>query len=604
MTSPVLGEQLRPGPEDSFIGRTIAGKWRIERKLGAGGMGTVFLATDLAVDRQVALKFLLPALAAETEYRARFEKEARVMAKVDHPNLMTLYGVERDGEVPFLVMKYVPGRTLAKLIKDRVKLSLTEAMPLVKQMCAALTALHAQGYVHRDLKPGNIIVSDDGQVTLLDFGLIRSHDAGLTRPGMTLGSPFYMSPEQAMGDTVDARSDLYTLGVVLTELLTGQRPFTETDAHATLLAHLEKPPIPAHELDAAVPQAVSEVLLKALEKRPHLRQQSIAALMAELHEAAAVSATMVVAAPMARQPVKPGPVDPTASAAMKAEPSRAQGTVPEGVPGVAKKGDSGKQGPVAEDGPGAAAKKSESGKQGAVPEDAPSAPVKKGDSSKHGTVPEGVVGAVKKDRDSSRPGEAVSSVKQETVVESLPNLLKKGDSGKQSPVEDGAKKSPWDQSEATVAERQARPTKSEWPFEQQTDVAVPVVRLSGDAGTGSARKTTRTGPVLTPQESAQTLVGLEAIDRPSQQTLSGVSDVTPSASDPGRTMAAIPQVDGGTDPSAEVFQGTTVDQGTRVAPPAIVRRTWFDEGTPSWVFVGIGGGTVLIIALLLWIVFG
>ena len=216
MTSSGNGETSKPGFEDAFIGRTVAGKWRIEKKLGAGGMGTVYLATDLSVDRPVALKFLLPALAAETEYRARFEQEARVMAKVDHPNLVTLYGVERDGEVPFLVMKYVAGRTLARLIKERGFLPLHEAMPLVKQLTAALTTLHSQGYIHRDFKPGNVIVSDDGHVTVLDFGLIRSRvDSGLTRPGMAIGSPFYMSPEQAIGEPVDARSDLYTLGVVL-----------------------------------------------------------------------------------------------------------------------------------------------------------------------------------------------------------------------------------------------------------------------------------------------------------------------------------------------------------------------------------------------------
>jgi serine/threonine-protein kinase len=302
MTSPGSADQPSRLPfDDTFIGRTLSGKWRIEKKLGAGGMGTVFLATDLTVDRPVALKFLLPAIAAETEYRARFEQEARVMAKVDHPNLVTLYGVERDGEVPFLVMKYVTGRTLAQLIKEESRVPLPQAMPLIKQMGSALTALHSQGYVHRDLKPGNVIVSPDGQVTLLDFGLARSHGVGLTRPGVALGSPFYMSPEQALADTVDARSDLYTFAVLVTELLTGKRPFREGDAHASLLAHLEKAPTPPHELDPAVPRSVSEVLLRALAKKPVERQQTVAQFMNELSEAAAVAATMV-----ARSPVKKG----------------------------------------------------------------------------------------------------------------------------------------------------------------------------------------------------------------------------------------------------------------------------------------------------------
>jgi serine/threonine protein kinase len=283
--------------DDDFIGRTIAGKWRVEKKLGAGGMGTVYLATDLSVDRPVALKFLLPVLAGQSEYRARFEQEARVMAKVDHPNLVTLYGVERDGEIPFLVMKHVTGRTLANVIEERTKLSLNEAMPLIKQMTAALVALHVHGYVHRDLKPGNVIVSEEGHVTLLDFGLIRSHDNALTQPGVALGSPFYMSPEQALAEAVDARSDLYTLAVVLTELLSGKRPFHESDAHAALLAHLEKAPTSPHELDPSIPEGVSTVLLRALEKKPINRQQSVAQFMAEFSEAAAVSATVVVQDP-------------------------------------------------------------------------------------------------------------------------------------------------------------------------------------------------------------------------------------------------------------------------------------------------------------------
>lgn len=271
--------------DDPLIGRTIAGKWRVEKSLGSGGMGSVYLARDLSIDRPVALKFLQKVLAAQPEYRARFEHEARVMAKVDHPNLVTLYGVEREGDVPFLVMKFVTGRTLAKLIKDQGKLTLAEVMPLLTQVVSALTALHSQGYVHRDLKPGNIMVSDDGAVTLLDFGLIRTRGQDLTQPGMALGSPFYMSPEQAVGQAVDFRSDLYTLGVVLTELLTGKRPFAETDAHASLLAHLERPPMAAHELEPSVPKSVSRVLLQALEKRPEDRQRSATELLEQLTEA-------------------------------------------------------------------------------------------------------------------------------------------------------------------------------------------------------------------------------------------------------------------------------------------------------------------------------
>lgn len=502
MTSPMKVDQPRVGLDDSLIGRTISGKWRVEKRLGAGGMGTVYLATDLTVDRPVALKFLLPALAAETEYRARFEQEARVMAKVDHPNLVTLYGVERDGEVPFLVMKHVTGRTLARFIKERGKLSLTEAMPLIKQMGAALTALHSQGYVHRDLKPGNVIVSDDGHVTLLDFGLIRSHDTGLTRPGVALGSPFYMSPEQALADTVDARSDLYTFAVVLTELLAGKRPFTETDAHAVLLAHLEKLPTPAHELEPSIPLGVSNVLLTALEKRPANRQQSVAEFMSQLSEAAAVSATMVV----------PQPLAPTVNA-------RA----------TSRKGDSGRQRPLGEGEP--------------------------------------------------EPTRAESPL-----------------AGSRRPTT-----RPEDDDESTVSARtRARRALEAGKEGQGTDVSVPVTPEPA-RGTASSKRTLLETPVvpLTPAESSQTVIGLDEV-KASQQTLSAVSEVTPaSTNDSSKTLAVLsPVPEASTDPSAPVLQVPRAAGKVRSAR----RPTLITPDTPPWVFVAIGSGAVLIVALVLWLV--
>jgi serine/threonine protein kinase len=304
MTTPIP-PQAPPTPfQDSLLGRTVMGKWRIEKRLGAGGMGTVYLAHDVTVDRPVALKFLLPSLVAQTEYRARFEQEARTMAKVDHPNLATLYSVERDGEVPFLVMKYVTGKTLAQRLKERPRVPLLEAAALIRQMGDALMALHGKGFVHRDLKPGNVIVSDAGHVTLLDFGLVRSTDAGLTRPGVALGSPFYMSPEQAIAGTLDARSDLYTFGVLITEVLTGKRPFPETEAHASLLAHLEKAPTPAHVLDPTVPESVSLVVLEALRKKPHERPSSVAAFTERLLQAISGAVAASTAQHQALKPPK------------------------------------------------------------------------------------------------------------------------------------------------------------------------------------------------------------------------------------------------------------------------------------------------------------
>ncbi|MDX2011052.1 MAG: serine/threonine-protein kinase [Myxococcaceae bacterium] len=485
MTPSSGGDPSKPGFDDALIGRTVSGKWRIEKKLGVGGMGTVYLATDLSVDRPVALKFLLPALAAETEYRARFEQEARVMAKVDHPNLVTLYGVERDGEVPFLVMKYVTGRTLARLIKDRGFVPLSEALPLIKQLTSALTALHAQGYIHRDFKPGNVIVSDEGHVTVLDFGLIRSRvDNGLTRPGIALGSPFYMSPEQAIGETVDARSDLYTLAVVLTELLTGKRPFVETDAHAVLLAHLEKLPASATELNPLVPGSVSVVLLTALSKKPADRQASVAELWQQLSDAAATSGTVV------------GP--PPSSGA-----SGARRVV---------KGDSGRQKPVPD-------------------------------------------------------------------------------------VESGPRRGRFDDDEQTVSARRRAKAQEL----AATDTSAPIVDEP------AARKPAKTFvevPVqTTPEAPAETMVGLPSV---SQATLSGVSEVTPSGtSDSARTLAALPPVAPTTKAAlpSQTMQG--LDEVTDSNPEGLRPRTLreaFTTDAPAWVYVAIGGASVLVVALLLWLV--
>jgi serine/threonine-protein kinase len=270
------------------VGQIILGKWRLDRCLGQGGMGTVFLARELSIDREVALKFPHPSLVALDEYRSRFEREARVMAQVEHPNLVTLYSIEHDGSSPFLVLKFVPGKTLCK-VRGAGPMPVNEAMPLVLQMAAALLALHSRGFVHRDLKPSNVMVEPDGHVTVLDFGLTRSAAQDLTRPGVTHGSPQYMSPEQVMGSTLDGRSDLYSLALVTSELLVGHRPYGD-EAGPQLLQHLEAEPEPAHVGNPALPEAVSSVLLKALRKRPADRFATVTAFAEALVRAAEVDA--------------------------------------------------------------------------------------------------------------------------------------------------------------------------------------------------------------------------------------------------------------------------------------------------------------------------
>jgi serine/threonine protein kinase len=303
---------------DPNIGRLLAQQWRLERRLGGGGMGSVYLATEVRLGREVAVKVLHPRLAAVPEHRERFEREARVMAKLEHPNLATLFAVEVDKQVPFLVMKVVRGRTLARLVTKRPGgWSLADTLPVITQVGAALSELHRCGFVHRDLKPGNIMVTATGHVTLLDYGLTRTIASTLTQPGVVLGSPQFMSPEQVMARPLDARSDQYSLALLCSLLLTGRLPYATRSTMTMLVQHVEHEPEAAHVSNPAVPRAVSDVLLKAMRKRAQDRYESIERFIAELEKAAGVPPSVAAEAQRDELPTptpapmpKPGPPVP------------------------------------------------------------------------------------------------------------------------------------------------------------------------------------------------------------------------------------------------------------------------------------------------------
>jgi serine/threonine protein kinase len=207
-------------------GRILDGRYQLGSLLGVGGMARVYLASDRVLERQVAVKVLSLPYAQDPLFVERFRREARSAARLSHPNIVAVFDSGSDAGLHYLVMEYVAGQSLAQLLADRGRLAPRRAAELAIEVCRALAAAHAQGLVHRDVKPGNVLVTEDGRVKVTDFGIVKAAAATtLTGTGTVLGTAAYLSPEQAQGGPVDARSDLYSLGCVLYELLCGSPPF-------------------------------------------------------------------------------------------------------------------------------------------------------------------------------------------------------------------------------------------------------------------------------------------------------------------------------------------------------------------------------------------
>jgi hypothetical protein len=262
---------------DLALDSTFAG-CRIEAVAGRGGMGVVYRATQLGLDRVVALKLVAPERAADANFRARFERESRVAAAIEHPNIIPVYGAgEEDGRL-YLLMRWVPGTDLQALIRRSGRLGHVHAANIVAQVAAGLDAAHAVGLVHRDVKPANVLLGGEdgsGHVYLSDFGLTLdpSADTRVTDSGEWFGTVDFMAPEQFEGDRPDARTDVYALGCVLNAALTGEPPFTRGSVPGTILAHLNDPP-PRPSATTGVPRAFDEVVARALAKRRSDRYQS------------------------------------------------------------------------------------------------------------------------------------------------------------------------------------------------------------------------------------------------------------------------------------------------------------------------------------------
>src|SRR3954470_5306858 len=268
---------------------SVVGGFRIERTLGHGGMGIVYLATELRLDRQVALKVIRTELAGDEDFRARFRSESRTAASVEHPRVVTVFGAgERDGLL-YVSMRYVPGRDLGRIVAEDGPLSPDDAARLIAQVADGLDAVHAAGLVHRDVKPHNVIVDEDGDAHLTDFGLAKAMGAttGLTATGQVIGTVDYMAPEQIEARRVDARTDVYALGGVLYHAITGKVPYAERESSAKMWAHVNEAPPSTGGRSASVLDAV---IRRAMAKDPADRYPSAgdlgrAAVAASLGEA-------------------------------------------------------------------------------------------------------------------------------------------------------------------------------------------------------------------------------------------------------------------------------------------------------------------------------
>jgi len=279
-------------PKDPFIGRDIlGGQYQILEKIGTGGMGSVYKASQPAMNRMVAIKILHPKLANRKDLTSRFRREARAMSQLSHPNTVKVFNfgeLEEDGSL-YIVMEMLEGKNLNQSVRKDGPIPRERAIPILIQVCGALQEAHDLGIVHRDLKPENIFLSRQGGITdypkVLDFGLAkvteRQMNPGsiiLTQEGMVFGTPEFMSPEQAQGKTLDARSDIYSLAVILYEVLTGKLPFTAKSPMEYIQKHVTEPIIPLSERvpERRFPKELDLVLARALSKKPEQRYQTAA----------------------------------------------------------------------------------------------------------------------------------------------------------------------------------------------------------------------------------------------------------------------------------------------------------------------------------------
>ncbi len=268
------------------VGESV-GPYKIVEYIGQGGMATIFKAHQTTLDRFVALKVIHPALKEDQAFLNRLNREASIIAKLNHPNIVTVYDLSDFEGVPFLILRFIDGKTLKAVLQEQ-RLNTQQILKIVRPIADALAYAHSRGVLHRDVKPSNILIDNEGHVYLTDFGLARLAHSGESTSShdMMIGSPHYISPEQAKSEAVDTRTDIYSLGIVLFEMFTGRVPFSAETPYGTILAQINQAPPAPRELNPKIPAAVEQVILKALAKDPRQRYSSVREMMRALENAA------------------------------------------------------------------------------------------------------------------------------------------------------------------------------------------------------------------------------------------------------------------------------------------------------------------------------
>ncbi|MFE6825141.1 protein kinase [Streptomyces sp. NPDC057690] len=287
------------GAQGRYAGRALAaGRYQLRDLLGEGGMASVHLAYDAVLDRQVAVKTLHTELGREQAFRERFRREAQAVAKLTHTNIVSVFDTGEDDveglTTPYIVMEYIEGRPLGSVLDEDVRqqgaMPADKALKITADVLAALEISHEMGLVHRDIKPGNVMMTKRGVVKVMDFGIARAMQSGvtsMTQTGMVVGTPQYLSPEQALGRAVDARSDLYSVGIMLFQLVTGRLPFEADSPLAIAYAHVQEEPVAPSSINRALPPAVDALIARALKKNPNERFPTAVAMRDECLRVAA-----------------------------------------------------------------------------------------------------------------------------------------------------------------------------------------------------------------------------------------------------------------------------------------------------------------------------